>query len=475
MCLIKHAMYIIDDLIKEYNVHYDVENKYYSTYSYMKEYISKNDIVLKDNLSRDRVEQFIYSLDVPYLKQNIYRILNPEKEITDEIFTTDIQKCKLSDLSDGQLLKYMLDILFTITYNQNGNLVLLKYNVAIWNTGFHKLAKLCRGKIVDTEDDYKIVSYPFDKFFNLNENEDTDEKLIEKYISGADYIYVNDKIDGSTIIVSNYKGKPLITTNGSFDNIQIDWANEMFQKKYKTFFKEMKDGYTYIFELVHPENRIVLDYGESECLYLLNIRDISSGRLLPLSDVHFIAKRHGFALPEVYDFKNLKDMIKLAHELTDVNKEGWVFRIGYKGNEYMVKLKLDEYFAMHRAFGKVTINWVYKQMLSEVIDDTLSICNDEQKKEIFKLIDEVNQCRKKIIEQVEVEARAILEKYDLTVETFEDNKELMVKIIKEILSSDSLVKHFVLKYVKGYKDISHNINKITYKKFMQFYALMKTE
>jgi hypothetical protein len=352
---------------------------------------------------------------------------------------------------------------------------LLKYNVAIWNTGFHKLAKLCRGKIIDVNDDYNVVSYPFDKFFNLNENEDTRENLIAEYIDKADYIYVNDKIDGSTIIVSKYKGEPLITTNGSFDNIMIDWATEMFKKQYETFLDAMVDGYTYIFELVHPENRIVLDYGEEKSLYLLNIRNILTGKLLPLEEVHNIAKEHGFSLPEVYDFKNLKEIMKLARELKGANKEGWVFRIGYNNSEYMVKLKLEEYFAMHKAFDRVTMGWVYKQMLSETIDDTLSVCNDEQKKKIYVEVHKINFYRNKMMQHIEKSGEDIFKKYDITSVTFADDKELMLKIINEILTSDDLLKHFILKYVKGCKDLSHSINKMTYKNFTKIYAQIKEE
>ena len=473
MTLIKEAFYLIDAVIKKYNIPYETADKYYSTYLFVKDNVLVNKIDLVDEIARDKIEDFLMKLNIPCLKQNIYKILNPEKEITEEIIENEIQKCTLSDLNDNQLLEYLFYVLFTITYNQKDNLVLMKYNTIIWNTGFHELAKLCRGKVVDINNDYEIVSYPFDKFFNLNENQDTSEEKISDYINNAKYIYVNDKIDGSTITVSKYKGKPLITTNGSFDNIQIDWAIEMFEKQYKTFLNAIEDGYTYIFELVHPENRIVIDYGNEKKLYLLNIRNISTGKLLPLETVWTFAEKHNFPVPEVYNFINLKDMIKLAHNLKGENKEGWVFRIGCNNNEYMVKLKLDEYFAMHRAFDRVTIKWVYKQMLNETIDDTLSICNDKQKEEIFKEMDKINSCRKEIMEHIEREGEKILNKYDLTTETFAQDKELMLKVINEILSSDDLFKHLVLKYVKGSKYISFDINKIKYKYFMQYYKTRK--
>ena len=51
----------------------------------------------------------------------------------------------------------------------------------------------------------------------------------------------------------------------------------------------------------------------------------------------------------------------------------------------------------------------------------------------------------KIVEQVESDGNLILEKYNLTIETFTNDRELMIKIINEILASDNMLKHLVLK------------------------------
>ena len=83
---------------------------------------------------------------------------------------------------------------------------------------------------------------------------------------------VTDKKDGSAIIVTNYEGKIVINTNGEFDNDQVKWAKKLFEDKYSYFYNNIPEGYTFVFELIHPENQIVLDYGDEKSLYLLGVR-----------------------------------------------------------------------------------------------------------------------------------------------------------------------------------------------------------
>jgi hypothetical protein len=274
MDFIKETFEILDALAKKFNIEFDPENKYYTIQKGLQKFANDNQDLVLDN--REYIEEFINALEIPFIKQNIFKIIYPNTEIND---TEECQKmvmdCCIDNLSDSQLLWYLMFIFTTITFNQNGNLVCLKYGIIIYNTGWHNLAKICRGKIIDI-DTFEIVSYPFDKFFNINEVDDTKIEKVQKYIEKASYIFATDKKDGSTIIVSKYKNNPIITTNGSFDNDQIDFAKKLFKKKYPNFLNNLKDNFTYIFEIIYPENRIVIDYGEEEALYLLAIRDLKT-------------------------------------------------------------------------------------------------------------------------------------------------------------------------------------------------------
>lgn len=457
---------LIEYYTEKFNIEFDSENRYYSSLSGLKKFLQENEVILSEN-ERENIINYLYYLEIPLMNQNIFKILNSEIELNEENIC-EIEEYKPEFLDDTKLLGYLVSVLSVITYNQKGNLLLMKYNVAIWNTGFHLVAKECRGKIIDL-DTKKIVSYPFDKFFNLNEVPETNETLVKSWINESDYVWATDKIDGSTIIVSKYKNKPLITTNGSFENDQTKWAKELFDEKYPEFLKNIKDGYTYIFELVHPENKIVLDYNGEKSLYLLNIRDMNTEKLISLNDVHNVAKQYGFPVPEVYNFKDLDTMVHLAHTLSGVNKEGWVIRIGVGDCEYMVKLKLDEYFAMHKAFGKIRLGWVYKHLIMGDLDDFLAICNDEQKSAVFEKLDIVNTVREKIKNKAILEANCFLKKYNITANDFHKDRDRMITITKDILSSKSNVKHFALQFLKSPVKLETSVNSIYYKHMRGFF------
>ena len=458
------ALNIIEDIGNRYHITFDDDNKYYSTLLNMKTFLVDNEIHL-DKEMRDFYEDYLLSLNIENLQANI------DAYFGDEIFD---EHHTLKDLSDNQLIDYLMDVYRTISLVQKDNLLLAKYGIAIWNTGFHDLARDCRGRIIDT-DTMKIVSHPFDKFFNLNEKPDTDEKLVKSNINKAKYIYATEKMDGSTIIVSLYKGKPLITTNGSFENDQTKWAEEMFKKQYSKFLPNMKSDHTYIFEIIHPENKIVLDYGDTKALYMLSIRDLKTDKLLPLENIHATADEFGFPYPEVYDFNDLDTMINLAHSMKGANKEGWVIRIGTDDGESMVKLKLDEYFAMHKAFGKITPLWVYKHMMNADLDDYIAICNEFQKASVFDCIDEINRVKGRIRDESVATANRYLEKYSISYSDYMVDRDRMIVIANDILNSKDPFKFYAVQYLKDINKFETGLQKMMNSKFKSFYKMFEEQ
>lgn len=451
---------IIDGMVDKFKVSFDEDNKYYSVLLNMKKYLVENEINF-DKQERNFYKNYILSLNIPNIQTNIDNYFGGD--VLDDHYT-------LNDLSDNKLLDYLIDVLRSVSLVQKDNLVLAKYGIVVWNTGFHDLAKACRGRIVDTHT-MATVSYPFEKFFNLNETEETDEKLVKKHINNAKYIYATDKKDGSTINVSLYKGKPLITTNGSFENDQTKWALEMFNKQYSSFLPNIKEGYTYIFELIHPENKIVVDYGDEKSLYLLSIRDLKSKQLLSLDEIHQVADKHNIPYPEVYDFTDLDTMIKLAHELKGANREGWVVRVGTDEGEKMFKLKLDEYFEMHKAFGKITPTWVYKHLMNGDLDDYIAICNEFQKNSVYEALDEVSKTKDKIRKGAISLANKYLSKYNISYSDFMRDRNLMIKMVNDIFDSNSPFKFYAVQYLKNMDKFETIIDRMMNGKFKEFYKM----
>ena len=115
---------------------------------------------------------------------------------------------------------------------------------------------LARGMVVD--DEGNIIARPLQKFFNHYE-------ICDPLPSGQVQVY--EKMDGSLIVMFFLNGKPIFCTKGSFTSEQATKAKEIFLKKYKHI--EVDQHYTYCFEIIYPENRIIVDYGLEEDIFLI--------------------------------------------------------------------------------------------------------------------------------------------------------------------------------------------------------------
>ena len=197
----------------------------------------------------------------------------------------------------------------------------------IWN----EVTLACRGLIMDGNQN--IVARPFAKFFNLGEQEDVEipKTSFEVY----------DKMDGSLGILYWIKNIPFMASRGSFTSNQAIKATEMLHSTYKSVWKHLDASKTYLFEIIYPENRIVLDYGTTKELVLLGVIDTQTGIELPLEDL-------GFPIVKKYDC--IKD-IETLKSLDKENKEGFVITFE---NGFRLKVKFDEYVRLHRIITQLS-------------------------------------------------------------------------------------------------------------------------
>lgn len=209
----------------------------------------------------------------------------------------------------------------------------------VWNPA----TLACRGLIIRYEKDGgslqgRVVARPFDKFFNLSEQ----PNAIRYDLPVRAY----DKMDGSLgILYMAPDGLPAIATRGSFSSPQAQHATEVYRERYHGKWEPSVDTETYLFEIIYPENRIVLNYGDRDDLVLLGSRAILSGDILdpwtaqdfdgwpgPMSEVLYEGPMSG------------------ALALEDrPNAEGVVLRYG---DSTQVKVKQADYVALHKiVFG----------------------------------------------------------------------------------------------------------------------------
>ncbi len=211
--------------------------------------------------------------------------------------------------------------LYIYNYTQNAQFE------RVWN----EITISCRGLILDANGN--VAARPFPKFFNLGE--------MESQILPNTAFEVFDKVDGSLGILYWIDEVPFMASRGSFASDQSDKANKMLHGKYKASWPLLDKTKTYLFEIIYPENRIVLDYGASEELILLAVVDTHSGKEFPLEDIGF---------PIVQKFDGIKDIRTLSALNLD-NKEGFVIK--YADN-FRVKIKFEEYLRLHRIVTQVS-------------------------------------------------------------------------------------------------------------------------
>lgn len=188
-----------------------------------------------------------------------------------------------------------------------------------------KYSMMCRGLTIDS--DGEIVTRPFDKFFNLGEYEESLEELSKKH-GGIKKIV--EKMDGSLIIVSVLGDDVIVSSRGSFTSEQAIFARTLladigFDKNTK-----YHDKVTYLFEIIYPENRIVVNYNYRTELVFLGARETKTGNHLYNTGFDKI-------------FSTPKNYLKMQSHVD--NKEGYVIIFN---DEMRVKIKFDEYVRLHR-------------------------------------------------------------------------------------------------------------------------------
>ena len=228
----------------------------------------------------------------------------------------------------------------------------------------------CRGLIF--KNDGTIMARPFPKFFNLEELDSIPDEPFQVF----------EKMDGSLGILYWMDNMPFIATRGSFNSEQALAGTHMLYEQYSFLFDKLNRSHTYLFEIIYPANRIVVDYGNMRDLVLLAVIDTQTGEEQPLPDI-------GFTRVKEYDPQFVKG------EPTE-NKEGFVYR--FKSG-LRVKVKFEEYVRLHRIITGVSTKTVWEALATgtelnlERVPDEFYQWVKETKRELMRqYTDIMSQC-----------------------------------------------------------------------------------
>lgn len=232
---------------------------------------------------------------------------------------------------------------------------------------------MSRGLILDVAKK-KIAAMPFPKFFNYGE---------DTYDIPEGSMTITEKMDGSmgTIFWDEYNNEWQVATRGSFKSDQAIWAKDYLYTYMNV--SEMRTDLTYIVEIIYPENRIVVNYGDKKSLTLLAIFNNDTGQEMFVTAP--VAKLVGFDIPKSYTFDSIKDSIEEI-KTWDSNQEGVVVRFE---NDYRVKIKSDEYCRVHKIISDVSPLSVWESMME--LDD-LELIKKELPEEFWSEFDGYVDC-----------------------------------------------------------------------------------
>lgn len=269
-----------------------------------------------------------------------------------------------------------------------------------FNKNWDRYTLACRGLVLDNEGN--VIAKPFPKFFNWEEIKDDKYAHCEgcrrvgmincahpeecggwemRSVIPNESFEVYEKMDGSLGIIfyyeeelsderryniwfnNNYqtgmerffdpnnlpnfddpyyeptpttKGEWHIATRGSFTSEQAIKGKEILDKLNKT---ALIPGYTYLAEIIYPENRIVVDYGDEEKLVVLGAYNNETGKEVKVDEM----ANEGWEVVMKYKTWG-EDWETLKQEISKDN-EGYVIRF-YGGMR--MKIKGTEYVRLHK-------------------------------------------------------------------------------------------------------------------------------
>ncbi len=236
------------------------------------------------------------------------------------------------------------------------HLVCLKYSQIDSPMG-EKIVQQCRGIILDSQANWQIISYPYNKFFNYGEGHGA------KIDWSSAKVY--EKLDGSLMVLYFYDGKWQVQSSGTPDaSGQVHNFNMTFAELFWQVWEELKYPLPeeieqcFMFELTTPYNRVLVRQNENN-LILHGARNINS---LLESDPSIWSNKYGWNLVKSYSLTSWEDVIIACQNLDPMASEGYVVcdrnfnRVKVKSPQYVAISHLRENFSPRRMIEIVITN-----------------------------------------------------------------------------------------------------------------------
>lgn len=249
---------------------------------------------------------------------------------------------KLADKKAAEKIQYL-------EINQNNEFVLIRYGKFssagdgqyeitandLWSADDGFFLE-CRSVVINLKAE-EIVIAPFRKFRNLNECPENDITVITEEIKNAKTVEITNKLDGSMQCVRYYNGEIFMTGSQALCQ-EKSWR---LADGFKMLVDENKQmainnpNLTFIYEYISLADAHVVKYTkEQEGLYLIGIRDVTTGRQFSYKEVAKFATCYNVPMTEIYN-KTFDQIIREVKTIKSDEQEGFVVNI----DGHMIKVK----------------------------------------------------------------------------------------------------------------------------------------
>ena len=319
--------------------------------------------------------------------------------------------------SKGLLISQTLEDLTVFSYSRE----------AMFDRKWDNITKMCRSLVVDQ--DGNIISKGFDKFFNLNE---VDETKLENIIKLTP-LEISKKEDGSFIGFFYYKGQWRSRSMGSFTSIYAQKALELFPKNNDVLPKDT----TFICELIlskedDPEIRPIRS-DENKLIYLASINNNTHEEI----DNRSIWENAGGSCVETFQY-SLDDMINKS--LKDSWTEGWVVKYT---NGLRVKIKTLWYLDLFKQINNI-------RNIRDVCIDKMIVFGPYDHSWLKDFPEEFR-------EELQKEADLIVEEYEEKINYYKEQYKLLYNSDRKTFALSMKNKHdsVILFAIYNNKNIKH--------------------
>jgi hypothetical protein len=197
----------------------------------------------------------------------------------------------------------------------------------------------------------ELISASFKKFVNWGEKPHL--YPVPTSLAGAHLI---EKVDGSTLIFSRWKGNTIIRTRGTVDARKQENGHEIdvLLAKYPKFLAFMENcetsGSSFIFEWTSPTNQIVINYGFEPDMVLTGIVRHVDYSYENQATLDTFAEVMGLCRPQTYAYDSVEAMKQAVTDFKGI--EGVC--VYFHDDQKILKVKGAQYLYLHRAKSEIS-------------------------------------------------------------------------------------------------------------------------